>query len=200
MPVLDSLRCTVDTLYYSDKKLKNQQMFVKVSSWEPDSCIYNWQCTHKRVGCWMLVWIRFNYFLPESSQNVTHYQQFWSRKGISCYLKLRNSNVETNLVRKVAENVNPQVCNNKQGVLNPSMPKIHAHQSKDISAYSLCFSGAMALLCSGVNSDIIEFIGCCCSNKMLSHLHVHAEPVMKNFSWLMITYGNYSFLLHQEAH
>ena len=55
----------------------------------------------------------------------------------------------------------------------------------------------MALLCSGIDSDIIKVIGRWCSNKILRYLHVQAEPLMRNFSRVMFTHGKYSFLLHQ---
>ena len=71
-------------------------------------------------------------------------------------------------------------------------------ESKDVSAHSLCTAGAMALICSGEDSDIIKLIGCWRSNKMFRYIHVQAEPLMRNFSRVMLTHGNYSILPHQE--
>ena len=39
-----------------------------------------------------------------------------------------------------------------------------AFKSKDVSNRSLCAAGAMAIICSGIESDIIKMIGRCCIN------------------------------------
>ena len=57
----------------------------------------------------------------------------------------------------------------------------------------------MALFCSGVDHDIISLIGRWRSNKMMRYLHVQAEPIMMNFSKLMISHGNYNLLLHKDV-
>ena len=67
---------------------------------------------------------------------------------------------------------------------------------KDVSARSLREAGSMALLCSGVDTDIISLVGRWRSDKMMRYLHVQAEPIMRNYSKLMIRYGNYNFLPH----
>ena len=69
----------------------------------------------------------------------------------------------------------------------------------DVSARSLRASGAMSLLCSGVNNDIVSLTGRWRSDKMLRYLHVQAEPIMRNFSKLMISHGNYNLLPHNEV-
>ena len=51
---------------------------------------------------------------------------------------------------------------------------------KDVSAQSLPAAGAMELLCSGVENDIISLIGRWRSDKMMRYLHVQAEPIMRN--------------------
>lgn len=66
--------------------------------------------------------------------------------------------------------------------------------SNDISARSLRASGAMALLCAHVDSDIIRLLGRWRSDEMLRYLHVQAEPVMRDFASRMIQGG--SFTLH----
>ena len=66
--------------------------------------------------------------------------------------------------------------------------------SHDISARSLRASGAMALLCAHVDSDIIRLLGRWRSDEMLRYLHVQAEPVMRDFASRMIQGG--SFTLH----
>ena len=54
----------------------------------------------------------------------------------------------------------------------------------------------MALLCSDVDNGIISLIGRWRSDKMLRYFHVQAEPIMRNFSKLMISHGNYNLLQH----
>ena len=70
---------------------------------------------------------------------------------------------------------------------------------KDISAWSLRAAGAMSLLCSGVDNDIIILIGRWRSDKMLRYLHMQAEPIMRNYSKLIISHGNYNLLPHNEV-
>ena len=67
----------------------------------------------------------------------------------------------------------------------------------DISARSLRASGAMALLCAHVDTDIIRLIGRWRSDEMLRSLHVQAEPIMRDFSRRMLQQGN--FVLHPNA-
>lgn len=66
--------------------------------------------------------------------------------------------------------------------------------ASDISARSLRASGAMALLCAQVDTDIIRLIGRWRSDEMLRYLHVQAEPVMRDFAQRMVTHGD--FVLH----
>lgn len=66
--------------------------------------------------------------------------------------------------------------------------------SKDISARSLRASGAMALLCAQVDTDIIQLLGRWRSDEMLRYLHIQAEPVMRDFSSRMLLNG--TFTLH----
>ena len=57
----------------------------------------------------------------------------------------------------------------------------------------------MAPLCSGVDKDIISLIGRWRSDKMMRYLHVQAEPIMRNFSKLMISHSNYNLLPHTDV-
>ena len=57
----------------------------------------------------------------------------------------------------------------------------------------------MALLCSGVGTNIISLIGSWRSDKMLRYLHLQAEPIMRNYSKLIINHSNYNLLPHNEA-
>ena len=68
-----------------------------------------------------------------------------------------------------------------------------------VSARSLWVAGAMALLCSSIDHDIISLIGRWRSNEMMRYLHVQAEPIMRNFSKLMISHGNYNLLPHTDV-
>ena len=69
----------------------------------------------------------------------------------------------------------------------------------DVSVISLWAAGAMALLCSGVNNDIISLIGIWRSDEMLRYLDVQAEPIMRNFSTLIISHSNYNLLMQNEV-
>ena len=98
--------------------------------------------------------------------------------------------------------------------LNVTPPKITAHLKAtvklfagthlgfthhDVSARSLRTAGAMALLCSGVDHDIINLIGRWRSDGMMRYLHVQAQPIMSNFSKLIISHGNYNLLPHTDV-
>ena len=72
-------------------------------------------------------------------------------------------------------------------------------EAKDVSNRSLCTAGAMAIICTGIDSDITKTTGLCCINEMLCYLHVQAKPLMSNFSQLMLMHGKYYFLYQQEA-
>ena len=72
-------------------------------------------------------------------------------------------------------------------------------ETKDVYDYSLCSASAMSILCDGVDSDIIKLIGCWCSNEMICYLNIQVKLIMRNFSQLMLTHGNYSLLHQQEA-
>ena len=67
----------------------------------------------------------------------------------------------------------------------------------DVSARCLRAAGAMALLCANVDTDVIQLLGRWRSDEMLRYLHLQAEPVMRNFSRLMLAGGH--FALHPNA-
>ena len=69
----------------------------------------------------------------------------------------------------------------------------------DVSARSLRAAGSMALLCSGVDHDIISLIGCWRSNEMMRYIHMQDETIMRNFSKLMISHVNYNLLPHTDV-
>ena len=70
---------------------------------------------------------------------------------------------------------------------------------KYVSARSLRADGAMALLRSGIDTDIICLIGRWRSDEMLCYLHLQVEHLMRGFSKKMVTHGNYSILLGQRV-
>ena len=51
---------------------------------------------------------------------------------------------------------------------------------KDVYARSFRAAGAMALLCSCVETYIISLIGRLRSDEMLRYLHVKSKPIMRN--------------------
>ena len=94
------------------------------------------------------------------------------------------------LVKKISKTPNTAV-----GFCGPNL----VFESKDVSARSLLTTCAMALLYSGVDRNIIKMIGRWRKDEMLRYLQVQAEPLMRNFYWIMLINGNDSFLLQQEA-
>ena len=70
---------------------------------------------------------------------------------------------------------------------------------QDVSARSLHAAGAISIICSGVDTDFINLIGRWRSNKIFQCIHVKAEPIMRNYSKVMISHGNYNLLLHIEV-
>ena len=53
------------------------------------------------------------------------------------------------------------------------------YEDKDISACSLRATVAMSLLCSVLDSNIINLIRRCLRNEMIRYLHFHADPLMR---------------------
>ena len=72
-------------------------------------------------------------------------------------------------------------------------------EPKDVTARSLRAAGAMALLCAGVETDMIRLMGRWRSDEMLRYLHLQAEPLMRKYSRLMVAHGNYKFLPHMAT-
>lgn len=61
----------------------------------------------------------------------------------------------------------------------------------DVSARSLRASGAMALLCKQVDTDLIRLLGRWRSDR---YLHLQAQPIMHGFAEKMLQGGDYSLL------
>ena len=66
-----------------------------------------------------------------------------------------------------------------------------------ISARALRAGGAMALLCSQVDSDIIKLVGRWRSDEMLRYLHLQAYPLMMHLAPSMVRGGHFRMLSHQ---
>jgi hypothetical protein len=69
----------------------------------------------------------------------------------------------------------------------------------DVSARSLRASGAMALLCAHVDTDVTRLIGRWRSDQMLRYLHLQADSLMKGFSSKMLNRGNFVLLPNQDV-
>lgn len=67
-------------------------------------------------------------------------------------------------------------------------------QASEISARSLRAGGAMALLCAGVNCNVIQMLGRWHSDSMIRYLHVQAQPITNRLSTRMFNDGQYTFL------
>lgn len=57
----------------------------------------------------------------------------------------------------------------------------------DVSARSLRAAGAMALLVSGIDTDIIQLLGRWRSDEMFRYLHLTAEPITRHLASRMLT-------------
>ena len=69
----------------------------------------------------------------------------------------------------------------------------------DVSARCLRAAGANALLCGGVDTDIIRLLGRWRSDEMLRYLHTQAGPVLRNFSRKMLQGGTFTLILNQQV-
>jgi len=72
-------------------------------------------------------------------------------------------------------------------------------QAHTLSARSLRASGAMALLCAGVEPTLIQLFGRWRSSEMLHYLHVQSVPVTHAFSPAMLRHGNFSMIPTTDA-
>jgi len=70
----------------------------------------------------------------------------------------------------------------------------------DVSARSLRASGAMAMLCDGLDTDHIKLFGRWRSDELLTYLHVQAEPVYRDVSARMLRGGVYNLVPGTQAH
>lgn len=66
-----------------------------------------------------------------------------------------------------------------------------AYTLADVSVRSTRAGGAMALLCAGVDSDILRMIGRWKSDEMFRYLHVQAHPIMNGLAAAMLNGGDF---------
>ena len=69
----------------------------------------------------------------------------------------------------------------------------------DVTALCLRASGANALLCAGVDTDVIRLIGRWRSDEMLRYLHTQVSPLLKDFSRRMLAGGTFTLILNQDV-
>ena len=70
---------------------------------------------------------------------------------------------------------------------------------KDVTARCLRASGANALLCAGVDTDVIRLIGRWRSDEMLRYLHTQVGPLLRGFSQRMLSGGSFTLIPNQEV-
>ena len=69
----------------------------------------------------------------------------------------------------------------------------------DVTARCLRAAGANALLCGGVDTDIIRLLGRWRSDEMLRYLHTQAGPVLRDFSRKMLQGGTFTLIPNQQV-
>ena len=67
----------------------------------------------------------------------------------------------------------------------------------DVTARCLRAAGANALLCAGIDTDVIRLLGRWRSDEMLRYLHAQAGPVLKDFSKKMLSGGSFTLIPNQ---
>jgi len=67
-------------------------------------------------------------------------------------------------------------------------------QPSDISIRSLCASGAMALLCTRVDTKTIRLLGRWRSDEMLWYLHVQSYPIVAPLAARMLQQGHFTLI------
>ena len=70
----------------------------------------------------------------------------------------------------------------------------------DVSARSLRATGAMAMLCDGIDQDTTKLHGRWRSEELLTYLHTQAKPLYRDLSARMLRGGDYSFLPGNPAY
>ena len=71
--------------------------------------------------------------------------------------------------------------------------------ANDVSARCLRAAGANALLCGGVDTDVIRLLGRWRSDEMLRYLHTQAGPLLRDFSRKMLAGGSFTLIPNQHV-
>ena len=66
-----------------------------------------------------------------------------------------------------------------------------ANTMADVSVRLTRAGGATALLCAGVDSDILRMVGRWKSDEMFRYLHVQAHPIMNSLATAMLNGGKF---------
>lgn len=75
----------------------------------------------------------------------------------------------------------------------------HGFDPNKVSCRSLRAAGAMALFCAKVDPETVRLLGRWNSDAMLRYLHLQAEPIMRNFSNIMLQGGQYDLLPNAQG-
>ena len=109
-----------------------------------------------------------------------------------CHLRAHNAPLDTPLAR-VYTGVESRTQSVTPALITKTLRQAVAYMGADlgflaseVSARSLRAAGAMALLVSNVDPDIIQIIGRWRSDEMFRYLHLTAEPIMKHFATKML--------------
>ena len=78
--------------------------------------------------------------------------------------------------------------------------KEYGIEPKDISARALRASGAMALLCGGIDKVKTQLMGRWKTDAMLTYLHIQSPSLTKDFAPAMLKAGNFSMLPGSVQH
>ena len=115
------------------------------------------------------------------------------------YLRSHNATPDTPLSRlfdttaRVTAAVITTTIRDSVGFLGPELGFLPS----DVSARCLRAAGATALLLARVDPDVIRLIGRWRSDEMLRYLHVQAYSLMKDYSRLMLSSGDYTLIPNQ---
>ena len=113
-------------------------------------------------------------------------------KRLVCHLRAHNAPLSSPLGRVYTSDgrrptgVTPAlITTTLRGAVTSLGPSL-GFVASEVSARSLRAAGAMALLVSGVDTDIISMLGRWRSDEMFRYLHLTAEPIMRKFAAKML--------------
>ena len=85
------------------------------------------------------------------------------------------------------------MCTNMLRSACSALPHL-GYDPANIEARSLRSGGAMALLCGGIDKDVIQLVGCWKSDAVFRYLHAQALPLVANLSSVMLCHGSFTLL------